>query len=73
VKPDPTIDTAPVRQWFEILSSFGADRARLLQLLECDEAFLQERDNRRASESRRLLLTFMPPVPAVGVKPPLAN
>jgi AraC-like DNA-binding protein len=46
LKNDPTIDVAPVHQWFEILSSFGANRSKLLQLLECNESFLLERDNR---------------------------
>ena len=56
MKTDPTIDTAPVRQWFEILSKFGADRARLLQLLECDEGFLRERDNRIATRCHHVML-----------------
>jgi hypothetical protein len=58
VKTDPTIDTAPVRQWFEILSKFGADRARLLQLLECDEDFLRECDNRIATRCHHAMLHF---------------
>ncbi len=56
MKTDPTIDTAPVRQWFEILCMFGADRARLLQLLECDEDFLRERDNRIATRCHHAML-----------------
>lgn len=47
---------APVHQWLEILVSFGADRNRLLHLLECDESFLLERDNRMPSRRHHAML-----------------
>lgn len=56
MKRDPTIDVAPVRQWLEILISFGANRTKLLQLLECDESFLRERDNRIPSRCHHAML-----------------
>jgi len=56
LKNDLTIDVAPVRQWLEILSSLGANRTKLLQLLECSEPYLLERDNRIASSCHHAML-----------------
>jgi AraC-like DNA-binding protein len=56
LKYEPTIDVAPVCQWLEILESFGANRATLVRLLECDESYLLGRDNRIPTRCHNAML-----------------
>jgi len=56
LKNEPTIDVAPVHQWFEILSALGVDRNKLLNYLECQESFLLQSDNRIATRCHHAML-----------------
>ena len=56
LKYEPTIDVAPVCQWLDILDSFGANRATMVRLLECDESFLLGRDNRIPTRCHNAML-----------------
>jgi len=42
----PTIDVAPVAQWFDIFCSMGVDKGKLLTILECQESDLRQKDRR---------------------------
>lgn len=43
---NPTIDVAPVAQWFDIFCSMGVDKRKLLAALECQESELRQKDHR---------------------------
>ncbi len=55
---EPTIEVAPVRQWFEVFCSLGVDRAALLAVLGCQESLLLERDTRIAQQRHNDMLQF---------------
>jgi AraC-like DNA-binding protein len=54
----PTIDIAPVRQWFEIFAAYGVDRISLLAILGCQEPRLRERDARVLICDHHAMLKF---------------
>lgn len=56
MKPEPTIDIAVVRQWLEVFSSLGVDRAALLAVLDCEESVLLKRDSRIAQHRHNDML-----------------
>ena len=46
IKKQPTIDIAPVAQWFDIFCSMGVDKHKLLAVLQCEEQDLRRKDRR---------------------------
>ena len=46
IKKHPTIDIAPVAQWFDIFCSMGANKDKLLSVLGCKAHDLRQKDRR---------------------------
>lgn len=54
----PTIDVAPVAQWFDIFCSMGIEKRKLLAVLECQESELRQKDNRIATLHHNAMLNL---------------
>lgn len=54
----PTIDVAPVAQWFDIFCSMGVEKTKLLAVLECQESELRQKDHRIATLHHNAMLNL---------------